>query len=134
MNFIGVTPNDLSYIPQNARPNACADTKGVMAVDEEGIPQAICVLDSWSFNSVMIHIWIENAFVLKHGFAEEVFNYVFNDAGRNLIIGVTPADNPKALKFIKHMGFVEIFRIKDGHAKGVDFVITECRKENCRYI
>ena len=134
MNFVGVTPSDLGFMPQNARPNICEDTKGVMAVDGEGIPQAICVLDSWSPNSVQIHIWIENAFVLKHGFAEEVFNYVFNTAGRNMIIGVTPSNNPQALKFIKHIGFQEIFRIKDGHAVGVDFVVTEIRKENCRYI
>ena len=134
MNFMGLTPADLRYMPQDARPNICSDTKGITAWGEDGVPLAICVLDSWSYNSCQIHIWIENAFVLKHGFAEEVFNFVFNTAGRNMIIGVTPSDNPKALRFIKHIGFEEIFRIKDGHATGVDFVVTEIRKENCRYI
>ena len=134
MNFTAITPRDLGYMPQNARPIMCADTKGIMAVDEEGIPQAICVLDSWSFNSCQIHIWIENAFVLKHGFAEEVFNYIFNTCGRNVVIGVTPDNNVKALKFIKHIGLEEVCRIKDGYAEGVDYIITEIRRENCRYI
>ena len=134
MDFTTLSPADLSYMPQNARPIIMDDTKGITAWGDDGIPQAVCVLDSWSYNSCQIHIWIENAFVLKHGFAEEVFKYVFDTCNRNLIIGVTPADNPKAIKFIKHIGFEEIFRIRDGYREGVDYVVTEIRKENCRYI
>ena len=134
MNFAALVPDDLGFMPPDARPNICSDTKGIIALDDDGMPQAICVLDSWSFNSCQIHIWIENAFVLKHGFAEAVFNYVFNDCGRNIIIGVTPSDNEKALRFIKHIGFEEVSRIKDGYMVGVDYVVTEIRKENCRYI
>ena len=134
MDFTALHPRDLGLMPQNARPNRCEDTKGIIAWGDEGIPLAICVLDSWSYNSCQIHIWIESAFVLKHGFAEEVFNYVFNTCQRNMIIGVTPSDNPKALKFIKHIGFEELYRIKDGYKVGVDYVVTEIRKENCRYI
>lgn len=134
MNFMALVPNDIAYMPENARPIVMEDTKGIIAVDDEGIPQAICVLDSWSFNSCQIHIWIENAFVLKHGFAEQVFKYVFDTCNRNLIIGVTPADNDKALKFIQHIGFEEIHRIRDGYKEGVDYVVTEIRRENCRYL
>ena len=32
------------------------------------------------------------------------------------------------------MGFEEQTRIKDGYAKGVDHVITQLRKENCKFI
>ena len=127
-------PGYIALLPENSRPCMTEDTKGISAWDEDGNPLAVCVLDSWSWNSCQIHIWIENAFVLKHGFAQEVFNYVFNTCERNLIIGVTPADNPKALKFIRHIGFEEIYRIKDGYKVGVDYVVTQIRKENCRYI
>ena len=72
--------------------------------------------------------------LFRHGFAEEVFNYIFNTAGRGVVIGVTPADNAPALKFNKHIGLVELYRIKDGYAQGVDYVVQELRKENCRYI
>ena len=132
MRFEATQPIDITYMPEEARPIMMADTKGITAFDEKGLPVAVCVFDSWSYNSCQIHIWIENAFVLRSGFAEEVFNFVFN-SGRTMIIGVTPADNDKALKFIKHMGFEEIFRIKDGYKIGVDYVVTEIRKENCRY-
>lgn len=132
MRFEATQPIDITYMPEEARPIMMADTKGITAFDEKGLPVAVCVFDSWSYNSCQIHIWIENAFVLRSGFAEEVFNFVF-DSGRTMIIGVTPADNDKALKFIKHMGFEEVYRIKDGYKIGVDYVITEIHKENCRY-
>jgi hypothetical protein len=32
-------------------------------------------MDSWTDNSVQIHIWIANPLILKHGFAEEVFGF-----------------------------------------------------------
>ena len=115
-----------------ARPNICEDTRGITALDESDIPQAVCVFDSWSYNSCIIHIWIGNPFVLKHGFAEEVFNFAFSD-GRTKIIGITPSDNLKALKFIKNIGFKEIYTISDGFKVGVDYVITEMNKDECRY-
>ena len=130
------TPSSLEDINLmgKARPNVCEDTRGITAKDEAGEVQAVCVLDSWSYNSCNIHIWINNPFVLKHGFAEEVFNFVFSEqSGRTKIIGVTPADNLKAVKFIKNIGFKEIYRISDGYKVGVDYVVTEMNKDNCRY-
>lgn len=66
--------------------------------------------------------------VLRHGYAEEVFGFVFG-SGRIKIIGQTPSNNAKALKFIKHIGFEEIFRVKDAFDMGVDIVVTELTKE-----
>jgi len=115
-----------------ARPNVCEDTRGITAI-KAGIPQAVCVFDNWSYNSCMIHIWIGNPFVLRHGFAEEVFKFAFS-GDRTKIIGITPSDNLKALKFIKNIGFREIYRIRDGCEIGVDYVLTEMTKDKCRYL
>ena len=49
-------------------------------------------------------------------------------------MGITPACNERAVRFIKHIGFVEVYRLKDGFEVGIDFVVTEYRKENCKYI
>lgn len=131
MEFIALEKSHLDYMGE-ARPNICEDTRGITAIID-GKPVAVCVFDNWSHNSCMIHIWIENPFVLRHGFAEEVFNFVFN-SGRTKIIGITPSENLKALKFIKNIGFVEIGRIKDGSKVGVDYVLTEMTKDKCRYL
>jgi len=73
--------------------------------------------------------------VLRHGFAEEAFNFVFSEeSGREVIVGVTPADNAKALKFIRNIGFEDQGVIPDGFKVGVDLIITTMRKEKCRWI
>ena len=132
-SFVASTVQHIDCMGES-RPNICEDTKGITALDGDNVPQAVCVFDGWSPNSCIIHIWINNPFVLKHGFAEEVFNFVFSEeSGRTKIIGITPSDNLKALRFIKHIGFKEIFRISDGCEVGVDFVVTEMNKDKCRY-
>lgn len=132
--FVGLQKEHWLQMPEDARPREVEDTTGIVAIRGDGEVQAIAIMDSWSKNSCQIHITIFNPFVLKHGFQEEVFNFIFNVAGRNLIIGTTPTDKPQAIKFNKNMGFEEVFRVKDGCEIGVDYVITEMRKENCKWI
>lgn len=111
----------------------CDDTKGVMAYKDNEIVAGVA-MDSWSHNSCHIHIAVDDIWVFKHKFAEEVFNYIFNTCDKGVIIGVTPASNKKSLRFNERIGFIEVFRLKDGFEEGIDFVITEYRKENCEYI
>lgn len=138
MNVIFVPLSEQLYglIPTDYRPRMCVDSRGVFAIDKDTKELlAACIFDSWSFNSCQIHIYIANPFVLKHGFAEEVFGFAFgSESGREIIIGVTPADNERAIKFIKNIGFEEVARIKDGYKKGVDYVLTQIRKEDCKWI
>ena len=131
--FVPLHQTHWEQIPEDARPRYCEDTRGVIAVNDNGEMQAACILDTWTKNACQIHIYIKNPFVLKHGFQQEVFNFVFS-SGRELIVGVTPSDNAKALKFIRHMGFTDVTTIPDGYEKGVDFIITQLRKENCAWI
>lgn len=134
IDLVAFTPDDLPFLPEEARPRLCADTRGVVAVTNTGELVAAAIMDSWTENSCMIHVYIGNPMVLRHNFAEEVFKYVFVTSGRKVIIGCTPADNEKALKFNAHMGFKQITRIKDAYAPGIDLVVTEMRKENCKWI
>jgi RimJ/RimL family protein N-acetyltransferase len=131
--FTAMTPNMWEHIPDEARPRRCEDTKGIVAIDD-GRLCAIAILDTWTANSCQIHIWIDNPLVLKHGFAEEVFEFIFTQGKREVVIGVTPENNTRALKFIKHIGFEEIGRIPEGHEKGVDFILTVMRKSNCKWL
>ena len=135
MHFFPLKYEDLVFIPDLARPSFCEDTKGITVTNDDGVPQAICVLDNWSYNSCIGHLWIDNPFVIRHGFGEEICRYVFGDAsGREKILGIIPADNERCLRFAKHIGFKELYRIKDGYKKGVDHILTEMNKDTCRYM
>ena len=134
MNFIATEAHHLRYIPADALPRLCADTKGITVLNEKG-PQAICLMDTWSVNSCHIHIWIGNPMVLRHGFLEEIFGFVFGEtSGRKMVIGVTPSDNAKSLKFNKHVGMQEVCCIHDAFSDGIHAVVTTMTKSECRWI
>lgn len=132
IDFIPTAPHHLRYIPPDAIPRMCADTRGITAISEQG-PQAIAMFDTWSPNSCQMHIWIGSPMVIRRGFLQEVFGFVFG-SGRTVAIGSTPSDNEKALKFNKHIGFREIFRIPDAFDIGIDAVVVTMTKSECRWI
>ena len=111
------------------------DTAGVMAVDADtGELLAAGIADTFSYSACNVHLIIKNPLVLRHGFFEEVFNYIFNTCDRAVVVGIVPGHNKKALKLNKHLGYSELCRIKDGFKLGTDYVILELRKEDCRWI
>lgn len=106
----------------------CADSKGIVAYDGDKLVGAVA-FDHWSHNSCHIHIAVENSIIFKHGFKEEVFDYIFNQCDKGIIIGITPASNVKCRRFNRHIGFKEIFQLKDGFEEGIDFTVSEYRRE-----
>jgi RimJ/RimL family protein N-acetyltransferase len=51
-----------------------------------------------------------------------------------MMLGITPSDNVKACKLHKHLGFTEIARIKDAYDVGVDQIVFQMLREDCKYI
>ncbi len=121
------------WLKERAKPIQCEDTTGFMALRGNKIVAAVA-FDSWTKNSCLAHIAIEDPFVLRHGFLELAFDFAFRHAGRGIILGMTPANNERALKFNKRIGFKEVYRVKDAYQVGVDYVLQEIRKENCRWL
>ena len=111
----------------------CEDTKGIVAI-RDGQVVAAMVADSWAHNSCQVHVGVSDPLALKHGLHKEFANWVFNVCGRGMIIGLTPSNNKKARKLNKHFGFKEIFIIPDGFDKGIDYVVTQIKREDCKYL
>jgi len=121
------------WLAARARPVRCEDTEGFIALRGNTIVGAVA-MDSWTTNSCLGHIAIEDPFVLRHGFLELAFNFAFHYAGRGIMYGMTPANNEKALRFNKKIGFKELYRLCDGYRVGIDYVLQEMRRETCRWI
>ena len=131
--FFPSSPDELLWLKARAECNITDDMNGISCFRDDHLI-GVVGLESWSHNSVTIHLAIEDPMSLRHGYPEEVFNYIFNTCDKGLVIGVTPENNPKALKFNKHMGLVELYRIKDAYDVGIDYVVQELRKENCKFL
>ena len=110
------------------------DTGGIMAIDEEKNQTVGAVIfDNWTHNAVQMHLALENSMVLRHGFFEEVFDYVFNFRGKNKAYAYVTEDNERAIRLNKKLGGEVVARLKDGWAVGTDYLLFELKKENFIY-
>jgi len=113
-------------------PIFCEDTKGIVA-EKEGEPVGAILLDQWTKTSVQCHVGVENIMCLRN-LQYEVADYVFNTCGRELLIGLTPSNNEKAIRINKTFGFKEHTRIKDAFDIGVDYIVYLMTKADCRFL
>jgi hypothetical protein len=127
-----MTPFDWNWVRENIQCVICEDTRGVVAERSGKIVSAF-VADSWTENSVQCHQAVLDPMALKAGIHREFARYVFGEAGRKVMIGLTPSDRPKAIRLNEHYGFTEAYRLKDGVRDGVDYIVMTMTAEQCRY-
>ena len=63
-----------------------------------------------------------------------VFDYAFNKAGVETLIGVVNSNNEKAMKYDQNLGFKEVCRLEGMHDDGGDLVLFQMKKADCRFI
>jgi RimJ/RimL family protein N-acetyltransferase len=124
------------HFPWIAERTGCAlspSFRAIEAVDEKHRIRGMVGFDHWMGNSAEMHIALDAPAALR-ALLQPAFDYLFNQAGKDVAIGIVPAHNAKALAFDKRIGFRELCRIKDGWAKGDDVVVLEMRREECRFL
>jgi RimJ/RimL family protein N-acetyltransferase len=84
--------------------------------------------DGWTHNSVQIHIALDSPIAWRR-LARPAFEYPFIEGKRGLLIAMVASDNLRSMKLTEHVGFTPTYRIRDGVAAGVDFVVFEMRRE-----
>ena len=128
-------PTDWGWINQQVGILRVEDTCGIVGIDQDkNETVAACVMDNWTDNSVQCHFIVTNKMALRHGFLQECCDFVFNHMGRQYVYGMVPGDNEKALKLNKHIGFTEKMRLPNAFKDGVDYVVMELKREDCKYI
>lgn len=113
-----------------------APTNGVrsVAIVENRKLLAAVLYDHWCHNSVNVHVYSVSAKgLLNPEFVREMFHYPFNLCGRGLLLAITPGD-AASIPVARALGFRQTHRIKDGWKVGVDLVVQEMRKEECRWL
>jgi len=113
-------------------PTFCDDTKGIVA-EIDGKPVGVMLLDQWTETSAQCHVGLTNAMCLKR-LPYEFANYFFNTCDKEILIGLTPADNKKAIKINKHFGFKEVYRMKDAYKKGIDYIVYRMERDDCPFL
>jgi len=127
--------HEWQWVQARAHPICCEDSQGIVAYDvEKGIIVALAVFDSFTVDACNVHLAIDRPMVLRHGFLEECARHLFITCGRKRIFGLVPADNAKALKLNKHLGYREVARVPDAYAEGIDYVVLRMDADDNRWI
>lgn len=102
------------------------------AVCNEG---AMVIYDGWTPAAVHVHIYSRGPqYLFRKDFLREVFGYPFIQCLLRKLIAVTPSFATDSLAVSRALGFREVYRINDGWDSGVDMIIKEMRREECRYV
>jgi RimJ/RimL family protein N-acetyltransferase len=130
-------PEHFAWIETRAHVVISASFRAMEAVDAQGRILAMVGFDGWTPSSVMLHVALEHPAALRH-ILRPALGLVFDPApagcGLRLINATVLGNNARSLRLVRHLGFRETHRIRDGWDVGVDIVLFEMRRRDCRYV
>jgi hypothetical protein len=133
VRVVAATPDDVPWIVERAH---CAPTSRFMAikaVDNAGVIRGMVGYDSWSRNSCEAHVAVESPIAWR-SLVVPTFHYPFEQMGLGVLLALIPAWNARSQQLVKRLGFRETYRIRDGFEIGVDNVLFEMRRDECRWL
>jgi hypothetical protein len=89
--------------------------------------------DHWTPNGCQLHVAADTPAAWPC-LVRSMFQYVFGERKKGVVVGWVLSSNERCLSLAMGLGFVEVARIRDGWATGVDLVGIEMRKETCRWL
>lgn len=125
-------PTDWEWVRERVPMKRVEDTCGLVATNYGEIVAAI-IFDNFLYSSAQVTIIIENPMVIRAGLLKEGFEFIFNKCSKERIYIMVAENNVKSLKLSEKLGFTDVMRIPEGYAAGVDFIVRELAKKNCKY-
>lgn len=126
-------PSHYEWIEKRAGVSAGPMFRAIEAVDSAGRIHGMVGFDSWMPNSATLSIALDNPAAFRHLLAP-AFRIPFVEFGRGLVQVIVLSTNAKSLRLVKHVGFKETHRVRDGWAVGADLVMFEMRRKDCRWL
>ena len=90
--------------------------------------------DNYHRASIAMHIAGEGPHWLTREFLRVAFDYPFRQLGVFKVCGIVDSGNEAAMRFDKHLGFVEEGRIRGACKNGCDLVFLSMTAEQCRWL
>jgi hypothetical protein len=132
--FRPFAPADLLTIKQAMPFSASENMNGIVAYDQDTFETlAVLVAQEWTHTACYVHQIVLKTFVMRHGWFEEIAEWLFTIAGRLKLYALVPGDNKKALSLNKKLGFKEKVTLEQAYDYDVDFVLMELNRDDCPY-
>lgn len=110
-----------------------ADFRAIKAVNSEGAIVGMTAYDTWTANSVQLHVAFKTPDVCRSIIGPS-FYYPFVEAKRNIALAYVPSNNVTSLKFCNHIGFQRVYTIHNGFEVGIDVHLLLMKKQDCKWI
>ena len=126
-------PEHLSWIGEQAALDIGSEFRAIEAIDETGRIHGIVGYDGWCPGSVAMHVAIANPICIRR-LIQTAFGLPFIEFNLPLVKATVLSDNEKSIRFTKHLGFKHVATLHDWWSPGVDLMLFEMRREDCRWI
>lgn len=134
MKIVATDFNDARFMYDMITVAPTVNFKGMKAVDYKGDLQVMVGYDAWTPNSLQCHILVRDKKALTRKFLRECFNYMFITCDRELVLATITSDNTASLDLTRRLGFKEVYRVKDGWQPGVDLVLKQMNRDECKWL
>lgn len=126
-------PKDFAWLVERIGCVLSASARAIKAVDATGRIWGMVAYDGWTHTSAQCHMAVDAPIAWRH-LVRPAFHYPFEEAQRRLLIGLVAANNPKSLRMTQHLGFRRTHTFREGFREGVDLVVFEMTREECRWL
>ena len=133
MNLYVAPREHLGWLAEKANVVIGPTFQAIEAVDASGRIVAMVGADAWTENACALHVAAEYPAAIRH-LLKPTFEMVFNGLKKRMVVATILSDNQKSLALAKHLGFRETHRIKNWWADGVDAVLLEMHRKDCRWV
>ena len=134
VQFRSFVPADVLTVRKKMAYTLTESTRGIVAYDTETAETlAVFLAEGWTQNVAVVHQVILKTMVLRHGWFEEISEYMFTYAARKKLYTLVPSNHKKALSLNAKLGFKQIARLEDAISDGVDNLVLELKREDCPY-
>lgn len=99
--------------------------------ESDGELVAGTLYDQYNGRSICMHVAAEKP--VTRAYTRACFSYAFEHLGVQKVLGLVDSTNSAALRFDRHLGFVEEARIKDAGKFG-DLIVLSMTRPQCRWI
>ena len=107
--------------------------RALEALDHEGAIVGMVGYDGWTKSAVSMHVALDHPMALRR-LIRPAFGIAFYEFGKEVVVANVLSTNERSLRLVQKLGFREVYRGKDWIDRGVDLVLHEMRRRECRWL
>lgn len=133
MKLQAATPGSLAVLEREAGSWLTRHAVGIEAVREDGTLAGVVAYDFQTETTARVHVWLDSP-IAARPLLRSAFEYPFVQNGVEALLAQIRSDNRRSVALAKALGFTEVYRQRDGFRRGVDLILFQLRRDDCRWL